>query len=989
MKKNFLHISIILILSLACFCFGYVKTDEVYAVEEDIPANYCLRDDYLIYTENQAPQGLCWDFASSISLTTTIEMATNEYINFSEGWISTAMAYDSKTYLPGGGATFDQFYELINKHGLVLEHNFTYPDFYNVTRENALEYYNHFKSFSNKEITKNIKTVSFNKYFDVSDDDKQIYINNIKTHIKNSGAVVLDLWWGTTGDITADYYVNRNDHNIIILDPRDTSKKDLHEMAVIGWDDNLSWTNGSSVWKGAWICLNSNGTKEVNDGVYYVFYEDSNHIITFKGFEYNENKDDMYFNYKISSNADITVNNKGKYYYPFTKSETQTKQKNIFDYGEDINLVYNYDLSIGSTVKSVEVYDQYEKEITSSLKKLTNDTQNKVINLQATNLASGSYKVIINYGDNVETKSVLTVFYVKNNLELSFVKCSYELSDDELVTTNQVMLSANNCDKNLNNSLFAFTEKTGKIKIEFNVSTYSEIDSVTTSNSELAITLNNQKNFFELIINFDFGEENQKIYSVKLNSSSGLSKNINFILKKIDNQSNWVKTIYNLNGGWLDDYKNFDVSNLNTPSVLSTPQREGYNFLGWSFTSNMNSDTIVRHEYDKFYLDNSQLYSYSSANSYIAVNNTDLKTGFFTAIWQKASDNISYYTITSLVNGNGQLMEEGILYVPANGSKTLNIIPADGYELSSIYVDDISLSQSELEIVKLNNSYAISNVNKNYKIKIVFAEKLEQLINYKINYFVQIKNENSENYYNGNYYKLYTQKTLQGKKGEQSKADIITIEGYIPQEFKQITLDSSSDNVINIYYDIMTFYLEKNYIYDGEIIKQEILILDYGDQYFVNFEEIKGYDANRLELDNQVLSQFYYQIYNMKQNYVFNLHLDKKFYHITINITGAGEVACKGSLTDIQHGSYKILYFIPENGSYCSSVFVNGKKVTLDNNRLKIYNIEDNINIKAVFEDSSTDLAGISENIIQYSIVFVTALTCIGLLYCYIKKKNI
>ena len=94
-----------------------------------LPEEYCLRDDYMIFTDNQASQGLCWDFGNNITLTTTIMKQTGEYLDFSEAWMSTALAYCSKNhdfpdalytyfpsfteYIPGdGGFFYRQFPEL-------------------------------------------------------------------------------------------------------------------------------------------------------------------------------------------------------------------------------------------------------------------------------------------------------------------------------------------------------------------------------------------------------------------------------------------------------------------------------------------------------------------------------------------------------------------------------------------------------------------------------------------------------------------------------------------------------------------------------------------------------------------------------------------------------------------------------------------------------------------------------------------------------------
>ncbi|MBO7508347.1 MAG: hypothetical protein J6T39_01730, partial [Clostridia bacterium] len=113
MKNQFKIASIFLfslfsIILCANIIFVANLNKDVFADEEEIttlPTAYCLRDDYFVQTTNQHNQGLCWDFASSLAFTTTVMKSTNQYIDFSEAWVSNHIAATSKYYTPGDGGS--------------------------------------------------------------------------------------------------------------------------------------------------------------------------------------------------------------------------------------------------------------------------------------------------------------------------------------------------------------------------------------------------------------------------------------------------------------------------------------------------------------------------------------------------------------------------------------------------------------------------------------------------------------------------------------------------------------------------------------------------------------------------------------------------------------------------------------------------------------------------------------------------------------------
>ena len=101
MKKRFY----IIIFSLILCCLAFIvpnffiekNCEDVYAYTTksysndytgmELPSAYYMRDDYMIFAQTQSVQGLCWEYASSMALSTTLMKATGEYIEFSDGWM--------------------------------------------------------------------------------------------------------------------------------------------------------------------------------------------------------------------------------------------------------------------------------------------------------------------------------------------------------------------------------------------------------------------------------------------------------------------------------------------------------------------------------------------------------------------------------------------------------------------------------------------------------------------------------------------------------------------------------------------------------------------------------------------------------------------------------------------------------------------------------------------------------------------------------------
>ncbi|MBQ8321454.1 MAG: hypothetical protein IJX92_03720 [Clostridia bacterium] len=73
--------------------YVYAQSGELIDTAEDqpLPSQYCMRDEYIVYAQDQDKHGYCWNFAATMAASTTIMKATNEYYDFSELWTGVAL----------------------------------------------------------------------------------------------------------------------------------------------------------------------------------------------------------------------------------------------------------------------------------------------------------------------------------------------------------------------------------------------------------------------------------------------------------------------------------------------------------------------------------------------------------------------------------------------------------------------------------------------------------------------------------------------------------------------------------------------------------------------------------------------------------------------------------------------------------------------------------------------------------------------------------
>lgn len=558
-----------------------------------IPTSYCMRDEYIIYTENQASHGLCWAFTSSTVLSTTIMQATGEYYDFSEGYVATvlnnlsnntalkaSLGLSSVDYYVGGGGNFYYFDLLSQYAGVLLESDFTYEEYHNVVSESTADYYGFLKEKANKTLLDNLQRGQFNaSYINLA--DKETIKNSIKQHIMNNGGLYAGYDWGSEANAT----YNGNTITYKVPNVYGTNAyRGGHAVTLIGWDDNIEFAGQ----KGAWIFLNSWGDNSGNDGIYYAAYDDTD-LNSIFGYKYVANSTDLYLTTEISeSNANYTITNAGAYAGNFDAYENSSETQNIF-YKDEVELTYSYRISNGATISCVEVY---HFDTPCNVNVLIDQTK-QTITISGQDLKTGNYKVYIKYTNGQATEEYLNNFYVLDGMEIEYAQYQFSYGTNYAEDNGGGSIKNNGVyqifdgknDKN-NQLVFGTSESSTSILLKLYFDHYTSVASVSVASGTTGVMVrddltnaSNGKYGFQINISSVYGNKR----TLTITSTDGTTKNLDIIiLKATSSAQKMVSVLYDVNGGVNNENNNKKVlvSSQNAATIYA-PTKDGYTFTGW------------------------------------------------------------------------------------------------------------------------------------------------------------------------------------------------------------------------------------------------------------------------------------------------------------------------------------------------------------------------------------------------------------------------
>lgn len=177
MKKK---ISIILILLTSIFLslflsFSFIKIKAEENIDVTKIESYNIRDDYVIFSEDQDNFGLCWSFATNKVIEITILKKTNQLFNFSEAY----NALPNKVAF-GSAGNYNIIYNVLSNEnkGLLLEQDFEYLfSLYFLSNANQEIYENEIKKYKLDEFNNlfSTKILGLSQQYKRESDIKKIY----------------------------------------------------------------------------------------------------------------------------------------------------------------------------------------------------------------------------------------------------------------------------------------------------------------------------------------------------------------------------------------------------------------------------------------------------------------------------------------------------------------------------------------------------------------------------------------------------------------------------------------------------------------------------------------------------------------------------------------------------------------------------------------------------------------------------------------------
>lgn len=596
---------------------------------------YCLRDDYIIYTQDQSQNGLCWAYAGSTVLATTLMKATGQYYDFSEAWISlanvekTTKEEGGNKYIFGSGANFDTFNKIAKEYGVVLESDFHYEDSFLISNSNYSSYFNYYSQFANKEIMNAFEVKSYSLYSDRSE---------IKQHIKNNGALSISSYWNGESDQNGLKKIDNSEMVYKIPNNKKANDNSGHAITIIGWDDNVSITKDNNTFTGAWICLNSWGDTVGFDGVCYVFYDDSD-VYNIKGFKYNKTSNNLIFDVEKTSGYTYSTKLSGKYNSKnnATGTENTTLQQNVF-FEDNVSLKYNYKIYVnkgsyasGAKITGINVYFGQENvsnkfDISYGTSYSGNYSINKKTNAE---IKVGTYKVLVEYEYNNEKYEHLQVFYVMNGTECADI----HITDDKAMNNGYYLafLTYNYSDLTFTIST---TQSSGAVNLQIIPTTYTIFKSKAyLSSAKYSIS----------------SDENQTSVLVTFTENS-ISLTISIIVVYVESESA-ATFYYNLNGGTYSQNKHLVKNNKAT---LGEPTKPGFVFTGWYYDSKL-ENKLENNVFDcsKLIVTSGDRYAESYYKKYLE----NISIAFVYAEWEVATLNEDNVAIS--LNNNSSVFYYG------------------------------------------------------------------------------------------------------------------------------------------------------------------------------------------------------------------------------------------------------------------------------------------------------------------------------------------
>ena len=370
-----------------------------------LPETFSLAKTYPLLVENQEKTNLCWVYAAQKSLESCLMVETNEYHNFSEYATAIFAYYDDETGLKNidSDGTFERFNLTTEKHGLVFESDFSNDNMYDVTKENV-ENYSYVFDLATKNISHSVKPVKFMESTTFAKADLEGKKNIIKRFIQEHGGLYVGLEPGA---------IRQGNNGIVYTNATEANKDQLanitngkvfletgHAATIIGYNQY------------GFVAMNSWGVESNSYDEFYIPYDYLEMYNQIFGYVHIEHGNEVELSSTTASNFSTNI------------LASATPLKNMFTYGENVNLVYNIHEEIDFEAVFVNIF-KGGQDLTSKFTIEYDDnlrTVSLTLNTDSSFFAGGTYVIRVYEDINLVGTESFTVYtgtevaYFKLNL---------------------------------------------------------------------------------------------------------------------------------------------------------------------------------------------------------------------------------------------------------------------------------------------------------------------------------------------------------------------------------------------------------------------------------------------------------------------------------------------------------------------------------------------------------------------------------------------
>lgn len=327
------------------------------------------------------------------------------------------------------------------------------------------------------------------------------------------------------------------------------------------------------------------------------------------------------------------------------------------------------------------------------------------------------------------------------------------------------------------------------------------------------------------------------------------------------------------------------------------------------------------------------------------------------------------YTITATTSANGTITPEGTSNVLYGEELNYTFAPNTGYK-----VKDVKVNNSSVGAV---NSYSFSNVTSNQTISVEF-EKIMLTINVICgdNGIISPSGEISVEY--------GTSKTFTIIPDENYGISYIELNGERIGIKHSVVINNITENQTLKVAFAQIFLITSTSDENGSITPSSSVAL--GNQKRFDFFPNVGYKIKDVKIDNVSIGAVsHYTFVNVDSAHTISVEYEIQKFNISLSVDGQGSLDTNSALENITYGEDRTFTISAEEGWELFKVYINGRSVNVSNNQLVISDIDEDMNIQAIFKEK---VAAFSLDSTTIAIIIGTAIISILLIALLIKSHK-